>query len=152
MSSMNESRSATTSMNLKRVLGGGLAAGAVIILSAITMVPVVGNQMDAVLAARNLPPMSGGAMAFFGVVSLANGILLVWLYAAMRPRLGAGPKTAAVASLLLWFVGYFLANVSMVMYGFMPVMLTVIGTAWGLGEMLLAGQFGAWIYREKVIG
>jgi hypothetical protein len=80
-------------MNIKRLLGAGLVAEAVIMLSGATMVPVVGNQMDAVLKARNLPPMSGGAMAFFGVVSLVNGILLVWLYARMRPRLGASPRS-----------------------------------------------------------
>ena len=36
----------------------------------------------------------------------------------------------------------------MVVYGFMPLKLTVIGTIWGLGELLLAGIVGAKLYKE----
>jgi hypothetical protein len=136
-------------INLKRVLGGGLVAGVVIIASAVLMVPAVGDQMDKALEARNLPPMGGGAMAFFALVSLSNGVVLVWLYAAVRPRLGPGPKTAAIVSLLVWFLAYFLANAANVAYGFMPVRLTVIGTAWGLVELLVGGMVGARLYTEE---
>jgi hypothetical protein len=30
---------------------------------------------------------------------------IMWLYAAIRPRYGPGPKTAAVAGFALWFIG-----------------------------------------------
>jgi len=135
-------------INVKRVLTGGLVAGVVIIASAVLMVPAVGDQMDRALEARNLPAMGGGAMAFFALVSLSNGVVLVWLYAAVRPRLGPGPRTAAIVSLLVWFLAYFLANAANVAYGFMPVRLTVIGTAWGLVELLVAGMVGARLYSE----
>lgn len=136
-------------INGKRVLLGGLVAGLIINASAVLMVPVVGDRMTEALAARNVPPMGGGAMAFVVGVSFALGILLVGLYAAVRPRLGPGPRTAALCSLFLWFVSYFLANASNVAYGFMPMGLTVIGTAWGLVELLLAGWVGARLYREE---
>ena len=136
-------------INVKSVLGSGLVAGLIINASAIAMVPMVGNQMDEALAARNLPPMGGGAMAFFGMVSLMLGFALVWLYAAVRPRLGPGPRTAAIVSLIVWFLAYFLANVSNVVYGFMPVHLTVVGTVWGLVELVVAGEVGARLYTEK---
>ncbi|HBZ26568.1 MAG TPA: hypothetical protein DEO54_10115 [Rikenellaceae bacterium] len=84
-------------INLKSVFTTGLVAGLVISLSAISMVPVVGNEMDVVLAIRGLPPLSNLA------------------------------------------------------YGFMPVKLTVIGTIWGLGELLLAGIVGSRLYKEKKI-
>lgn len=135
-------------INPKRVLTGGLVAGVIILASAVLMVPVVGDQMDKALEARNLPAMGGGAMAFFALVSLSNGVALVWLYAAVRPRLGPGPRTAALVSLLVWFLAYFLANAANVAYGFMPVRLTVIGTAWGLVELLVAGMVGARLYAE----
>jgi hypothetical protein len=32
------------------------------------------------------------------------GITLVWLYAAIRPRYGPGPKTAVCAGLAIWFI------------------------------------------------
>lgn len=136
-------------INVKGVLTGGLVAGLIINISAIFMVPFVGNQMDEALKARNLPPMSGGAMAYFGVMSLVLGVILVWLYAAVRPRLGPGPKTAAIVSLLVWFLAYFFANVSNVVFGFMPIHLTVVGTAWGLVELVVAGEVGARLYNEK---
>ena len=35
------------------------------------------------------------------------------------------------------------------MYGFMPVRLTVVGTLWALGELVVAGQIGAYLYRDE---
>lgn len=136
-------------INMKSVLTAGLVAGLAISLSGLLMVPVVGQQMEDVLRDRNVPPMGTGDMAYFGMMSFARGILLVWLYAAVRPRLGPGPKTAAVVSLLVWFLSDFGANVSMVAYGFMPIPLTVVGTAWGLVELVVAGQLGARLYNER---
>lgn len=136
-------------INVKGLLTSGLVAGLIINISAIFMVPVVGNQMEEALKARNVPPMGGGAMAYFGVMSLFLGIVLVWLYAAVRPRFWPGPKTAAIVSILVWFLAYFGANVSNVVYGFMPTQLTVIGTIWGLVELVVAGEVGARLYNEK---
>ena len=41
------------------------------------------------------------------------------------------------------------ANVANVMYGFMPVSLTIVGTAWGLVELVVAGAVGAHLYRDE---
>ena len=114
------------------------------------MVPIVGNEMDQVLANRGLPPLSNLAMAYVGMVSLITGIFLVWLYAVAKTHFGPGKKTAAIVSIIVWFLAYFLCNVSMVVYGFMPIRLTVIGTAWGLVELLLAGFVGSCLYQEKI--
>jgi hypothetical protein len=135
-------------INMKRVLTGGLVAWLIIIISAAVMVPVVGKEMELALAKCNLPPMGTGAMLYFTAVSLVLGIVLVWLYAAILPRMGKGIKTAIIASTLVWFLAYFLANVSMVAYGFMPVKLTVIGTVWGLVELLAAGVVGTRLYKD----
>jgi hypothetical protein len=135
-------------INVKSVVTSGLIAGLIISLSAITMVPVVGNEMDQVLASRGLPPLSTMAMVFFCMISFVNGISLVLLYALLKDQLGAGIKTSVIISLVFWFVTYFLSNASLVAYGFMPVRLTVIGTIWGLGELLLAGIVGSKLYKE----
>jgi hypothetical protein len=136
-------------INVRSVLVGGLASGLTINISALAMISVVGPEMDGVLAVRGLPPLGGAAMAFFCAVSLTLGILLAWLYAAATAQLGPGKRTAALVSTMVWFLAYFLANASMVAYGFMPMRLTVIGTAWGLVELLLGGFVGASLYREK---
>lgn len=39
------------------------------------------------------------------ILHLAGGIWTMWLYAAIRPRYGQGPKTAAVAGSALWVIG-----------------------------------------------
>ena len=123
-------------------------AGVVIIASAFFMVPVVGGQMDQALAARGLPPLSPMAMGFFTLSSLAHGLFLGWFYAAIRPRFGPGPRTAALTGLAVWVIAYGLPNLANVAYGFMPLKLTVIGTAWGLVELLTASLIGARLYRE----
>ncbi|MBX7079666.1 MAG: hypothetical protein K1X88_10795 [Nannocystaceae bacterium] len=135
-------------INVKRVLLGGLVAALVINLSAITMVPAVGDQMDQALGRVGLPPLPAWSYAYFMLVSSSLGMVLVWLYAAVLPRFGPGPRTAIVVALVLWLVAYFFANVAMVVYGFMPVRLTVIGTVWGLGELVLASLVGTRLYRD----
>ena len=135
-------------INMKRVFIGGLVAGLVINVIGILLVPVVGKEMELVLATRNLPPMGVGAMLYFVTVSLVLGIVLVWLYAAILPQMGHGTKTAIIASAIVWFLAYFLANVSMVAYGFMPAKLTAIGTSWGLVELLVAGVVGTRLYKD----
>ncbi|MDH5393726.1 MAG: hypothetical protein OEY11_11110 [Gammaproteobacteria bacterium] len=136
-------------INLRSVLFTGLIAGLVIIVSAATMVPFVGNAFDENLARFDLPPLGVGAMFYFTSVSLFLGIVVVSIYAAILPGLMSKFKAAIISSLLVWFLAYFLPNVSMVVYGFMPVKLTIIGTVWGLVEILLASMVGARFYKVK---
>jgi hypothetical protein len=135
-------------MNVKSILTSGLVSGLIINISAIAMVPMVGDQFDRVLANRGLPPLSSIAMVFFSGLSFFMGFFLVWLYAVAKVQLGPGIKTAVIVSTVFWFVAYFIPNVSMVVYGFMPIGLTVIGTAWGLVELLVASIVGSILYKE----
>jgi hypothetical protein len=135
-------------INVISVITSGLIAGLLISLSAITMVPVVGNEMDMVLASRGLPPLSKMDMMYFVVLSFINGIALVLLYALVKERLGAGIRTSVIVSVVYWFLTYFFSSISLIVYGFMPVRLTVIGIIWGLGEILLAGVVGSKLYKE----
>ncbi len=138
-------------INVKSILTSGLISGLIINLSGISMVPVVGNEMDLVLASRGLPPLSNMAMLYISIVSFIFGIALVWLYAVVKNQLGSRTKTAVIVSIIFWFLTYFLSNVSLVVvYGFMPVRLTVIGTVWGLAELLLAGVVGSKLYKDAV--
>ncbi len=43
------------------------------------------------------------------LATFALGIMAVWTYAAIRPRLGAGVGTAACAGLLVWALSYLYA-------------------------------------------
>ncbi len=88
-------------------------------------------------------------MAYFAMFSLIMGLFLVWLYAVAKAHFGPGKKTALIVSLAVWFLAYFLSNASKVAYGFLPIRLTVIGTAWGLAEVVLGGLIGSCLYKEK---
>ena len=78
-------------INLGRVVLGGLLAGVVINLGETVLnLVVVAQEMEDSLRARNLPPVGGGAIAGFVITAFLLGIVTVWLYAAIRPRFGAG--------------------------------------------------------------
>lgn len=136
-------------INVKRLLSSGIIAGMIIMIVGGGLVPIIGHQMDEVLKNRLLPPLSGWDMAYFAFVSIANGIGVTALYAVINNSIRSRLKSVVITSLTFWFFGYFLANGALVAYGFMPLGLTVIGTAWGIFE-LLAGTFAvSFLYRSK---
>jgi hypothetical protein len=133
---------------MKIILKSGLITGLIIIISAATMVPVVGDEMDLALAKFNLPPLSIGDMIFFFGVSLFTGIMLMWLYSTLLTTFKKRVKTIIISSLIIWIPAYFFASLANVVYGFMPIGLTIIGIIWGLGELLIAGLIGSRFYKE----
>ena len=100
------------------------------------------------LTAHNLPPVGGNAIAVFVILGFVLGLVLVWLYAAIRPRFGAGPKTAAIAGAMVWFLDYFCGSVVIGALGLFPMQLILIGLAWGLVELIVAALVGGRLYSE----
>src|SRR5688572_20860368 len=93
-----------TGINVARVLIGGFVAGLVInIGESVFHAWLFAADLEAALARLNVPPVGGGAIAIFVVLSFALGIATVWLYAAIRPRYGAGVSTALCAGAAVWF-------------------------------------------------
>ena len=90
-------------INFVGVLKGGLAAAVLMNISQyILNLPVAGTQMAKELAARNLPPAVGaGQIAVFAVSTTVLGFITIFVYAAIRPRLGPGPMTAMAAGLVV---------------------------------------------------
>jgi hypothetical protein len=85
----------------------------------------------------------------FNILGFANGIFAVWLYAAIRPRYGAGPKTAICAGVALWVIAILLPNVGfMSVSGLFPNNLTVLTTLGGIFECVVATLAGAAVYKE----
>ncbi|MBI4265563.1 MAG: hypothetical protein HY657_14415 [Acidobacteria bacterium] len=139
-------------INTRGVILGGLAAGLVINVSEYVLnEPVLGAQIAAAMSDHNLAPIGGGAIAVFLLYGFALGIALVWLYAAIRPRFGAGPKTAAVAGLVAWFLAYFTASLNMGVIGLLPAPPLLVGLIWGLAELILAAVVGARVYTEAPV-
>ena len=137
-------------INVGRVLLGGLLAGVILnVGETILNVAVAGQAMEAALAARNLPPVGGPAIGGFVFITFLVGIITVWLYAAIRPRFGPGPGTAVIAALVVWFFAYLHQSVAMVLMGILPAQVMVLGTVWGLVEIVVASIAGAAVYAES---
>jgi uncharacterized membrane protein len=86
------------------VLGGFLAGVVLIVLATVSTAFLVGQSQ--VRAETH-----GAAALFFAFVFIFLGMLMTALYAAFRPRFGAGPRTAALAGFALWLTGICLSLV-----------------------------------------
>jgi hypothetical protein len=104
--------------------------------------------MEEVLRARNLPPMNNTSIMMWVFLSFLLGIVTVWLYAAIRPRYGAGVGAAVMAGLMVFFLAYAYTLAGMTVMGFFPRSLVLITLVWGLAEIVLASVVGAWAYKE----
>jgi hypothetical protein len=137
-------------INAGRVLLGGLLAGVIINLSEWFWNGVVFMKdiQDAMAAINRPQSMGGGAMAVYILWGFLVGILAVWLYAAVRPRFGAGVRTAVRTGLMLWLLVYVQMTVSMAPMNIIPARLMLIGLPIGLVEIVVATVLGAWLYKE----
>ena len=135
-------------INATRVTLGGLLAGLVINVGETISSFIFGDQINVALEALGRPPLGGALVALAVVLTFVFGIVLVWLSAAVRPRFGAGPKTAIIAGLLIWVVASVFPSISYVMLGLFPTGLIAISVVWALVEIPLASVAGAWLYKE----
>ncbi len=137
------------SMNVGRVVAGGLLAGLIINISEFVLnQPILGEKWKEAMEAMNLQEPGTTAIGFFIVTSFVLGLLTVWMYAAMRPRLGAGPKSAMIAGLFVWLLYYGLVNVGIGLMGVFSFDLLGIVLGWSVVEMSIAAVAGCAIYKE----
>ncbi|HYX83302.1 MAG TPA: hypothetical protein VE714_12960 [Gemmatimonadales bacterium] len=136
-------------INLQKVLIGGLIAGVVLnVVDFVVFNMVLKDQMTAALTALGKAPPGGGQIVPFVVLDFAAGVFFVWLYAAIRPRFGAGPVTAAKAGVAAWCIGSLLVNAFMAAMAIMPQNLLLMTTVITLVEWPLAVVIGAKFYTE----
>jgi len=142
-------------MNRKKVLLGGLAAGVVLnIIDYLSNAVILADRMRADSNAfkpglgDQLAAMSGGQIAGYVFFDFIVGILLVWTYAAIRPRFGPGVRTAIYVSLLFFVFGLILT------YGYKeagmmsPSLWYTYSGIW-LVNLLLASIVGGRVYSEE---
>ena len=133
-----------------RVVLGGVLAGVVINISEYVLnMMVLRADMTSAMAmlGKDAAAMDAG-IPLWVLWSFVVGLAGVWLYAAIRPRFGAGPKTAAIAALAVWALSCLTFGIGMKAMGLMTDKITYIAVAWGLVEDLVAFQVGAWVYKE----
>lgn len=140
-------------INASKVVIGGLAAGIVMNVGGfVGQGLLLGRRMEAEMlaAAPSLQGrgMSAGVMTARVISSFVVGLLLVWLYAAMRPRFGPGMKTAALAAFVVWLCGFlfyldwlYLDMMSPGLYALTSLVMIVV--------LLVAAAVGGMIYKEE---
>jgi len=139
-------------INWARVILGGIVAGVIIDISegVLNGVVLMQDWADA-MKALGKPEAGPMQIAWFNVYGLVLGLTAIWLYAAIRPRYGAGPKTAVCAGLAMWFIAYALGSAAGMIMGIFPSNLMIIGMIWGLFEMVIATVAGAKLYKEEPV-
>jgi hypothetical protein len=136
-------------INAGRVLLGGLAAGLVMNISEFLLNAVVlAKDLEEAMRKINLPPAGGAAIIMMILLTFVTGVVTVWLYAAMRPRFGAGPKTAIIAGLAVWFLIFVHGAIADSAMGLFPTGISLIAVVWGLFEATIGALAGAWLYKE----
>jgi hypothetical protein len=139
-------------INTSKVLIGGIAAGVVMnVIDFVSNTYILGARMkaesDAFKPGMSDQMMTGSAIVSYIVMDFVLGILLVWTYAAIRPRFGPGIKTAFYAALLFWVL------VAISLSGYLHMGMMSAGLWWsfafiGLVNFLLSAWVGARLYSE----
>ena len=113
------------------VLKGGLAAALIMNLSQYLLRAMIGATT--------------AAPAAMVIRTSALGVATVWLYAAIRPRFGPGPKTAIWAGLVVWALSYVFPAI----LGGESIGIVVVAIAWTGVEMIIASSVGGYLYHES---
>jgi len=139
------------SINTGKVIVGGLVAAVVAnVIDFVTNMYVLGPDYVALAKAHNMDAAAFNSPAVavtWVAVDFVFGFLLVWSYAAMRPRFGAGATTAILAALPL-----FLAPTAVIfgftMMGMFTMAMFVKGTIGAVVSTFAAALAGAAVYSE----
>ncbi len=139
-------------INWGRVIGGGLLAGLVMNIGEATAHGVILGQDSVELFQRFGVPHVPQPWQLIVLVAMTFvlGITSVWLYAAIRPRYGAGPMTAICAGLAVWILAHLWSGVYLFagFTGLITDKLALLPIATGLIEAPLGTLAGAWLYKE----
>jgi hypothetical protein len=143
----------TMRINWSKVLLGGVIAGIVLIaLDFVNHSYVLGPksvaELDAFKPGLSATMNTSSGMVGYLVADILMGIILIWLYAAIRPRFGPGVGTAIKAVIPVWIVS------GIAYYGWVPMgmMSSTLWLSFAVAELVimsLAACAGARFYSEE---
>ena len=136
--------------NWKRVFLGGVVAGILYLVLVVTVTTPVAFALRKSSGQIVPTEFTVGDIAFGIIFPLVSGIVAVWLYSAIRPRYGAGPKTALIAGLFLWFFSI-LPNSgnSLSATATIPFNMFLISSLVAFVPNVAATLVGVWVYKEQ---
>ena len=138
-------------MNTGKVIVGGLVAGVVFnIGDFIINTMILGTENAEFLKRLGIDPAAMetfAGMAPWIVIDFLFGLLVVWTYAAVRPRFGAGVSTAIIAGLIP-YLGATLVLGGFTSMGVFPMSMFITGSIASLVNTAIGSIAGAWVYTE----
>ena len=138
------------SINTGRVVLAGLVAAVIIFVSTVVRILALREQIAGFTENHGLQGLGQTeGIVFFAVYSVALGILIVWLYAAIRPRFGAGATTAIAGGVFFWISIYFVPYAALLRFDPIPIGGVLVHWIWTVVEIPLASVAGAWVYQEE---
>lgn len=135
-------------INWGRVLLGGIVAGIVIdVVDYVLNTYVWARQNDALLSRLNVH-LRPHAIPVFLLEGLLLGIAAIWAYSVARPRYGAGPKTAVITGLGVWFIGSLLPEADLWASGIIHSRMACADVVVDLVLLIVVSLIGASLYKE----
>ena len=124
------------SMNTQRLFLSGLVAGVVLnIEEYVVNGLVLKDEWDAAMKTAGLEAYSTSGIIMLVLMTFLLGFISVWLYAAIRPRFGAGPRTAVYAAFLVWLLVWVVPTVHNSLAPIFPPGLMMTASVFALFEL-----------------
>lgn len=138
-------------INTGRIILGGVVAALIInVIEWVINGVVLKAQWAAAMQSLNRPSdVTGFAIAVYNIIGLLEGIIGVWLYAAISSRYGAGPVTRAKAGLVTWTLVSLIPNLGILASHLLPGHLMMFSVVVDFVAILLGVTMGAVLYREE---
>src|SRR5574341_2130135 len=139
-----------THINWRQVVVGGLVAGLVanafdFAITTYLMAP----EFASMLARLNVDGAASRAwIPVFAAADFVWGLLLIFTYAAIRPRFGPGPRTVIIGGFMLWLV-IAIFEVLLLAIGLHTPQSYLKGCALYLVAALVSSIIGARLYNEE---
>jgi hypothetical protein len=138
-------------INTGRALLGGIVAAVIIdvIEGVMNGVVLKNDWATAMQALGKSGEVTVAAIGLYNLVGLLEGIIGLWLYAALVSRYGLGSTTAGKAGLVMWALVSALPGLLMLPSGLLPGRLMAFGVVVDFIAILLGVTMGALLYREE---
>lgn len=137
-------------INWTRALLGGLIAGVIWTVLNILINLLASKLLVSAMSSMRSAPPSIPIIALTIGVNLVMGTWAMWLYAAIRPRYGAGAKTAVTAGFAWWVISS-CGDAIWGSGGFVPPSIVLYWVILALPIVIIATLAGASLYREESI-
>lgn len=139
-------------INTGKVIVGGIVGGIVAnVIDFVSQTFILKGMTTAAMTKLNpalLHDPTGGQIAGFVLLDFVWIIANIWIYAAIRPRFGPGPKTAAYAGIVSWVIGSTVAGFFCVL-GFFGTDIFIASGLVALVNSIISTMIGARFYTEE---